>query len=374
MAEIHTVLVKLASRCNLDCDYCYVYRMSDDGWREQPKKITIKTISAVAHQLGKLARFQDRNFSVVFHGGEPLLVGAAHLSQICQILRTALPKRCVLSIQTNGTLLSNEILAICAEWNVTIAISIDGPASVHDKHRVDHRGRSSHKRVMEAVQRLLRHPSGRRLFSGVLGVIDLSSQPENVYEFLKSTGTPSIDFLYRDGNHDLLPAGKLSVDSTEYGRWMGRLLDYYLLDPHPIPIRMLDDMIKSLLLRGAREPRALEEPGIVIIDTDGTIKKNDILKSAYRDADKFSSQWSVLTHDLIELVNSAEFVEYHESQRPSAPVCQTCPDLDVCGGGIPAHRWSQERGFINPSIFCADQRYLVSLMRSRLSAHNLSVA
>jgi uncharacterized protein len=374
MTEIHTVLIKVASRCNLDCGYCYVYRMSDDGWREQPKRIALKTISAIAHQLEKLARLQDRNFTVVFHGGEPLLVGVAHLSRMCEILRGALPKRCAISIQTNGTLLSNEILAICAEWNVSIAISIDGPASVHDRHRVDHRGRASHKRVMEAVQRLLSHPSGRWLFSGVLGVVDLSSQPENVYEFLKSTGAPSIDFLYRDGNHDLLPAGKASLDSTEYGSWMGRLLDYYLLDPHPIPIRMLDDMIKVLLLRGAHQPKTLDEPGIVIIDTDGTIKKNDILKGAYRGADKFSNQWSVLTHDLTDVISSDEFVEYRESQRPSAAVCQACPELDVCGGGIPAHRWSRERAFTNPSVFCADQRYLVSLIRSRLVAHNLLVA
>ena len=37
MIAIDTVLVKLASRCNLDCDYCYVYRMGDDAWRLQPK-------------------------------------------------------------------------------------------------------------------------------------------------------------------------------------------------------------------------------------------------------------------------------------------------------------------------------------------------
>lgn len=227
---------------------------------------------------------------------------------------------------------------------------------------------------MAAVQRLLAHPAGQRLFSGVLAVIDLSSEPQEVYEFLKSTGAPSIDFLYRDGNHDLLPAGKASLVSAEYGRWMGRLLDYYLADPCPTPIRMLDDMIMLLLrARGGRQI-AFEEPGIIIIDTDGTVKKNDILKSAYRNADAFSCQRSVLTHDLTDFVNSSEFREYQDSQKPSASVCQTCPELDVCGGGIPAHRWSRERGFANPSVFCADQLYLISLVRRRLAEQRLLVA
>jgi uncharacterized protein len=137
---------------------------------------------------------------------------------------------------------------------------------------------------------------------------------------------------------------------------------------------MLDDMIK-LFLR-ARAPKSVlpEEPGIMIIDTDGTIKKNDILKSAFKNADRFTSQWSVLTHDLVDLVNSSEFFEYHESQKPAATVCQACPELNICGGGIPAHRWSAERGFTNPSVFCADQHYLISLVRERLAEHSLLVA
>ena len=41
MDVIDTVLLKVASRCNLDCSYCYVYHMGDDGWRYQPKLMGI---------------------------------------------------------------------------------------------------------------------------------------------------------------------------------------------------------------------------------------------------------------------------------------------------------------------------------------------
>ncbi|MEU9838708.1 hypothetical protein AB0C69_05725, partial [Actinomadura sp. NPDC048032] len=30
-------ILKIHSRCNLACDYCYVYEMGDQSWRDQPR-------------------------------------------------------------------------------------------------------------------------------------------------------------------------------------------------------------------------------------------------------------------------------------------------------------------------------------------------
>ena len=373
MITIDTVLLKIASRCNLDCGYCYVYHMGDHAWRGQPKLMSLSVVDAVACRLRELRADQHRDFSVVFHGGEPLLIGSKRFAQICTALRLNLPPSCGLHLQTNGVLLSDDILTICADHDVGISISLDGPASIHDRHRMDRRGDPSHGRVMAGIRRLVAHPAGASLFAGVLAVVDLASDPGEVYAFLKSTGAPSIDFLYRDGNHDILPLGKASLVSTEYGDWMGRLVDIYLADPRPIPIRVLDDMLKLLLGGAARkEGIGLNAYGILVIDTDGSVNKNDTLKSAFTGADRFTTGWSVLADDLREVVQSAEFDAYHRSQRPTAPACLACSDLQVCGGGMPAHRWSRECGFANVSIFCADQRQLIGLMRRHLVRRNLA--
>lgn len=373
MILVDTVLLKLASRCNLDCSYCYVYHMGDDGWRNQPKQMAPTVVEAAARRLGELGSIQGHAFSVVFHGGEPLLVGAVRFAEICKVLRRRLPSFCALHLQTNGMLLSEDILAICAEHEVGISISLDGPASVHDRYRVDHIGGPSHDRVMLGIRRLLAHPAGSSLFTGVLAVVDVAADPDDVYSFLKSTGAPSVDFLYRDGNNDVLPVGKASFVSTEYGDWMGRLLDIYLADPNPIRIRILDDMLKLLLGgRSQKEGVGLNEYGILIIDTDGSVNKNDTLKSAFLAADRFNTGWSVINDDLRDVVSSAEFEAYFNSQRASAPACLACRDLNICGGGMPAHRWSKANGFENPSIFCADQRRLIDLMRSYLNQHRVA--
>lgn len=368
MIAIDTVLVKLASRCNLNCGYCYVYNMGDDSWRRQPKRMSPAVIDAVATGLGRLLEIQQQPFSIVFHGGEPLLLGRVGFEAACSTVRRHVPASCGLHVQTNGLLLDDDIIDICRDHDVGISISIDGPPSTHDRHRKDLRGRPSHASVMTGIRRLVEHSAGPDLFTGVLAVVDLDADPGETYEFFKTTGTPSVDFLYRDGNFDTLPAGKLSADSTEYGEWMSRLLDVYLEDPSPIRIRVLDDMLKLILGgRSVKEGVGLSDYGILVIDTDGTVAKNDTLKSVPGGSDRFELQSNVLNRDLVELVRTDEFETYHRSQRPSSPRCLSCPELGICGAGMPAHRWSEADGFVNPSVFCADQLHLIGHMRQQIA-------
>ena len=80
--HIDTILLKVVSRCNLDCSYCYVFNMGDELWRTLPKRMSAVTESAVAEQLGALLKDQARPFSIVLHGGEPLLLGASRLRRL----------------------------------------------------------------------------------------------------------------------------------------------------------------------------------------------------------------------------------------------------------------------------------------------------
>jgi uncharacterized protein len=222
---------------------------------------------------------------------------------------------------------------------------------------------------MRGIARLMGHRNAAQLFSGILAVVDPSSSPMEVYSFFRELGVPSVDFLYRDGNHTSLPYGKGSVESDAYGRWMAEILDLYVNDPEPMRIRMLDDMMKLLLGGvGVKEGVGLTDFGILIIDTDGTIKKNDTLKSSPL-GDNFIGQWNVKDHSMAEIASSAEFHTYHLSQRPSAAACLACPLLRVCGGGMVTHRYKLGNDYDNPTVFCADQKYLIRRIQRYLSKH-----
>lgn len=372
---LDTVLLKVVSRCNLNCSYCYVYHMGDDSWRAKPKRMSVETGACIAEQLGTVFRAQKTPFSVVLHGGEPLLLGRKRLAELLAALRAQLPQPCGLHLQTNGLLLSHDILDILVAFDVGISISIDGAADTHDQFRVDHRGRGSHAKVAEALARVLTRSDARPLLAGVLAVIDPRTDPAAVYGNLKAYGVPGIDVLVRDGNWDKLPFGKAAPMTTEYGAWLSGLLTAYLADPDPPRVRLLDDMLRLLLGgRSQKEGVGLSDFGILVIEPDGEVQKNDTLKVAHPSADRFEATWNVHCDRLTDILASEPYAAYHAQQRPASSLCKTCPDLAVCGGGMVAHRWREDSGYANPTVFCADQKHLIAAMRravGRLSTTDL---
>ena len=318
----------------------------------------------------KNSLFSDgQQFAVVLHGGEPLLLGKDGLGYVLSTLRQALPDTHAISIQTNGTLITSDILDLCANNNVTISLSLDGPRHIHDQNRVGFDARGTFDRVMDGLECVRSHPESQRLFTGILAVVDPTSDPTEVYSFFKDLDPPSLDFIYRDGNHSRLPPGKALLTTTEYGGWMARLFQVYVVDENPIRIRILDDMVKLVLGgSGSKEGVGLTDYGFLVIETDGSIAKNDTLKSSFDGADRFATSWSVHTHRLRDICRSPEFAESLAMQWPSNPTCLQCPELSVCGGGMTLHRWSDDKGYDNPSVYCADQKLLFKRIRDTVRA------
>ena len=154
---------------------------------------------------------------------------------------------------------------------------------------------------------------------------------------------------------------------------MAKLLDLYLDDPAPVPIRIFDDMIK-LCLGGIsrKEGRGKEQHGILIMETDGAIRKNDTLRASFEGADRFTERWNVVDHSLRDVLSSREYISYTGMQLPSAAQCRDCELLPVCGGGMPLYRWSADRGYDNPSVYCHDHAILIRHAVSRLRNSGLN--
>ena len=374
--QLDTVLLKTASRCNIDCSYCYVYQGPDTAWRIQPKRMPRAVLAAVSDRLVEHADQQRAGYAIVLHGGEPLLLGFAGLADLLRGLRAHLsPERHPIGIQTNGTLLTRELLDLFSETRTSVSVSIDGPAEVNDLARLNHRQESTYEATMRGMYLLDSHADRDFLFAGTLSVIQPASDPEIVYGFLKDLGSPSMDFLFQDGNHNRLPPGKARYESTEYGRWLSRVLDLYLADASPVPIRVCDDLIK-LCLGGesVKEGRGVNPYGILVIETDGEIRKNDTLRASFDGADRFGTPWNVTTTPLSTVLASQEYIAYTSMQVPESEVCRTCDLLAVCGGGMPLYRFSAERGYDNPSVYCHDHKTMIRHTLTRLDAMGLCTA
>src|SRR5262249_1483306 len=83
-------ILKIHSRCNLACDYCYMYEMADQGWRDQPRRMTRATISLITSRIAEHVRtHRIPEIDLVLHGGEPLLAGVELIRYAVTSLRSS---------------------------------------------------------------------------------------------------------------------------------------------------------------------------------------------------------------------------------------------------------------------------------------------
>ncbi len=138
--------------CNIDCSYCYL------PGRDAKARMSVDTVRAVARRL-VTDDLVPEALTVVWHAGEPLAVPPAFYEEAFAALDQALGARCALtqSIQTNATLIDERWCALFAKHRVQVGISIDGPAALHDRHRLTRRGHGTHARVMRGAAMLREH-------------------------------------------------------------------------------------------------------------------------------------------------------------------------------------------------------------------------
>jgi uncharacterized protein len=171
-----------------------------------------------------------------------------------------------------------------------------------------------------------------------------------------------------DGNYVNLPAGKNSFESVEYGKWIIKFIDIYLSDDKPIQIPFIDNLIKVIIGgNSSKEGISSESYGIIIIETDGEIRKNDTLRSSYNGADFFINRPNVLNTPLHKVVMSSEFTEAMSLQSNLPIKCKECDIVNICGGGMPLYRWSKDNQYNNPSVYCEDHKLYINHLKRILA-------
>ena len=68
------MLVKVASRCNIDCSYCYWFR--DAAVYDKPKLMSSEVLLQLLRRIEEHVTTHSLiDFPIILHGGEPLLWG-----------------------------------------------------------------------------------------------------------------------------------------------------------------------------------------------------------------------------------------------------------------------------------------------------------
>lgn len=355
-------VLKLHSRCNLACTYCYLYEGPDQTWRERPAQLSPHIAQRiVARIVEHVTTHRLDAIRIELHGGEPLLRGPGPLVDMAHTIRGSLPAFCTaqVAVQTNGTLLAERGLARLAEADIKIGLSLDGGNAQLNRRRVDHANRDSWPAAARAARLLAEYPES---FAGILTTIDPDSDPSEVYHSLLEFDPPALDLLLPHATLSDPPCG----EPGRYGEWLMRVFDLWWDAPEPAPmIRLFNEIIGLLLGRpSTTEAVGLSPVAAVVVDTDGSIEQVDALRWAYHGA--ASTGLDVVGNSFDAALDHPGVVARQLGLRGLAEQCRTCSLVQVCGGGNYVHRFLKGHGFRNPSVYCQDLERIIRHVARRL--------
>ena len=135
--NIRYLVLWLADNCNLKCKYCYA----------QP----VFTHELMSLETAKKAinLCKDKDFTLILAGGEPLL-NFKVIEKLYQYLKEN-GYKCKIGLQSNGTLITDEIAEKLAAMEINIGISFDGTMAVNEELR------GGTKKVLEGINLLREH-------------------------------------------------------------------------------------------------------------------------------------------------------------------------------------------------------------------------
>lgn len=367
-------VVKIASRCNLDCDYCYMYHAADQSWRSQPKLMSFDTIGLLGERIAQHAATHSlTRVGVSLHGGEPLLAGADYVTRFAELMRSKLDGHCEMSLvcQSNATLITVDLARALQRSEIRVGVSLDGDRAANDRHRRYRDGRSSFNAVLEGIETL--RSVDEQIFSGILTTIDIRNDPIATYEQIVALDVEHCDLLFPHANWTTLPPAGGSESTTPYADWLIPIFDLWYHQPRqPLKLRIFRD-IMNLLLGGVGGFEMVGHGPVTLlsIETDGSIELVDTLKTTYEGA--ASTSLTLRDSPLDAALVHPGVVARQIGLDALASSCLACRFRDVCGGGMYTHRYRAGSGFKNPSVYCADLYKLIDHIATTLKADLVAV-
>lgn len=210
------IVLKITDDCNLNCKYCY--SSGGSGRHTMSPELVLSLFDQIAEQNGV-------PLTCCFHGGEPLLYPAL-LEQIAEALsqRYYYP-RIHFTIQTNGTLITEDAVRFFKKYNVNVGISLDGLRDANDIYRVDRAGNSTYDRVMRGVSALREN----RIGFGFLCVVTKGnvSQLIDFFEWCMKEGVRhvSLSYFYPSGYGEGMD---FAPDLNDLAFEMERVIDWLI--------------------------------------------------------------------------------------------------------------------------------------------------
>lgn len=360
----------IGAACNLRCEYCYY--LGKEKTLSSPSSGgagTLMSEEVLERYIQQVVAIHGRQAEIEFawHGGEPTMCGIPFFQKAMQLQQKYGQGRNILNtLQTNGTLLTDDWCRFFRQHNFRIGLSIDGPEHLHNIYRKDAHGEGTFARTMHGLELLQKHGVEFNTLTTVNAMN--AAHTAEVYDFLRQFSN-FMQFLpvvertlprplscregssYSQGGNVSIPpglytngrAGQLadfSVKPEAYGIFLCTVLDRWMAKDVG---RKFVQVIEAAIGNITRRPAGLCVHEAVCGHC-GVIEKNGDLFRCDRYVFPEYRVGNILKENLHELMQTnRQFGEYKLESLP--PACLHCPVVDLCFGGCPKDRLNEQLAF-----------------------------
>ena len=232
-------VLKITLACNLKCVYCY-----SNAGIDQSSHMSTETAHKVVDEYVRLN--PGKSITVVLHGGEPL-INFKLIKDLVEYSKKY-DNKVIISIQTNASMVTDEIAEFIKSNNIQVGVSLDGPAPFQNTARVLQNGKGSLDQTLRGIRILQKHG----VLFGVLGVMtsNVAEHIDEVLDFYLANNIYSFSFI------PLMKVGRGGNDSSlyvtgeqifkAYKRIYERVVENNTHNQEKIHERTLADMASSL--------------------------------------------------------------------------------------------------------------------------------
>ena len=347
---LHVIAKPTGPICNIRCEYCFYLEKEKLYPQGERWKMSDETLEAYVRQYFEAQPDHVESVDFAFQGGEPTLMGLDFFRRVIELQEKHNPrgKRIQNSLQTNGIKLDDTWCEFLKQHNFLVGLSMDGPADLHDRYRLDRQGRGTFDRVMKAMACLKKHG----VEFNVLVCVNRhnADQAGRVYRFFRDQGVDFLQFIPIvepvrgagsgdvDVKADTAPetlVSERSVRPKQFGRFLTGVFDEWIRnDVGRIFVRDFDQALSAWAGAGASLCVYMKECGrATAIEHNGDLYSCDhFVEPAYK-------LGNIHEKPIKELANSPLQETFGRNKSAKLPdYCGECEFLSACNGACPKDR------------------------------------
>jgi uncharacterized protein len=235
-------------------------------------------------------------------------------------------------LQTNATMITDELAGLLAEYHFLLGVSLDGPEDIHNTYRKNRKGTGSYKRVIEGIELLNKHEVQFNILVAV-NTANVAEAPR-IYKFLLDLGIryhqyiPIVEF---DAEGRPLP---FSIDGAQWGAFLQELFEVWYPDAGRVSVRLFDALLSYLVDRSrivctmGRDCRQY-----FLVEHNGDVYPCDFF------ADPELRLGNLMEMDWPTLLESPRYEAFGGQKAQWNEACEKCPFLELCMGDCLKHRF-----------------------------------